>query len=233
MNNASFCLLSRSSKHPTANVAPPTSNLLRGPRDGRRRDASSPSPLNGERIRRTSSRHDPLNPVGTRSTASPTSALESGTQWNASLPVSAGRFMERAGVRGEKVENPPISAANLPDDRPHLTLPSPLPPGAEREDPGPLSGQGAATYATTRPNVSPSPLNGERAGVRGEKVENPPISAANLPADRPHLTLPSPLPPGAEREDGRALVVHPAVCSGSAGRSHGRRSRGVPPSCGG
>jgi WD40 repeat protein len=61
----------------------------------------SPSPLNRERFPRTSSRLDPLNPVGTRSTASPSSGLQLGTQWNASLPVPAGRFMERAGVRGE------------------------------------------------------------------------------------------------------------------------------------
>jgi hypothetical protein len=65
---------------------------------------ASPSPLNGERIRRTSSLVEPLNPVGTRSTASPISAPQSGTQWNASLPVPAGRFMERAGVRGEAAE---------------------------------------------------------------------------------------------------------------------------------
>jgi hypothetical protein len=69
--------------------------------EGRRRVGCSgeplslPSPLNGERIRRASSRLEPLNPVGTRSTASPSSALQSGTQWNASLPVPAGRFMER------------------------------------------------------------------------------------------------------------------------------------------
>jgi hypothetical protein len=97
------------------------------------REAPSPSPLNGERIRRASSRIEPLNPGGTRSTASPSSGLQLGTQWNASLPVPAGRFMGRAGVRGETVENPSISAAHLPNDRPHLTLPSPHPPGAERE----------------------------------------------------------------------------------------------------
>jgi hypothetical protein len=110
--------------------------LLTRPWDGRQACGRLPSPLpkGGERIRRTSSRLGPLNPVGTRSTASPSSGLQLGTQWNASLPVPAGRFMGRAGVRGEKVENPPISAAHLPDDRPPLTLPSPLPPGAEREN---------------------------------------------------------------------------------------------------
>jgi hypothetical protein len=112
--------------------------LLTSPRDGRQRGASSPSPLNGESIRRTSSRLEPLNPVGTRSTASPSSGLQWGTQWNASLPVPAGRFMGRAGVRGEKLKKRPISWADLRDDRPHLTLPSPLPPGAEREDGRPL-----------------------------------------------------------------------------------------------
>jgi hypothetical protein len=91
-------------------------------------------PLNGERIRRTSSRLEPLNPLGTRSTASPSLDLQLGTQWNASLPVPAGRFMGRAGVRGEKIEKRPISRADLQEDRPHLTLLSPLPPGAERED---------------------------------------------------------------------------------------------------
>jgi hypothetical protein len=49
--------------------------------------------------------------------------------------------------------------------------------------------------------------------VRGEKIEKRPIAPADLREDRPHLTLPSPLPPGAEREDGRAFVVHPTVCS--------------------
>jgi hypothetical protein len=66
-----------------------------------------------------------------------------------------------------------------------------------------------------RDEASPSPLNGERAGVRGEKLKKRPISPADLQADRPHLTLLSPLPPGAEREDGRAFVVHPTVCSAS------------------
>jgi hypothetical protein len=70
-----------------------------------------PSPLNGERIRRTSSHIEPLNPVGTRSTASPSSGLQLGTQWNASLPVPAGRFMERAGVRGEEMFGVPNSSA--------------------------------------------------------------------------------------------------------------------------
>jgi hypothetical protein len=51
----------------------------------------------GERIRRTSSRPEPLNPVGTRSTASPSLGLQLGTQWNASLPVPAGRFMGSGG----------------------------------------------------------------------------------------------------------------------------------------
>jgi RluA family pseudouridine synthase len=40
-----------------------------------------------------------------------------------------------------------------------------------------------------RPVASPSPLKGERAGVRGEKVEKRPISPADLQDDRPHLTL--------------------------------------------
>jgi hypothetical protein len=51
----------------------------------------------------------------------------------------------------------------------------------------------------------------ERAGVRGENARRLPF--AETPSPLPHLTLPSPLPPGAEREDGRALVVHPTVCS--------------------
>jgi len=50
-----------------------------------------------------------------------------------------------------------------------------------------------------RDEASPCPFNGERAGVRGEKIEKRPISPADLQEDRPHLTLPSPLPPGAER----------------------------------
>jgi hypothetical protein len=66
--------------------------VLRSRRDGRPRDEASPSALNGERFPRTSSRLDPLNLVGTRSTASPTSGLQLGTQWNASLPVPAGRL---------------------------------------------------------------------------------------------------------------------------------------------
>ena len=49
--------------------------------------------------------------------------------------------------------------------------------------------------------------------MRGEKLEKRPISPADWQANRPDLTLPSPLPPGAEREDGRAFVVHPTVCS--------------------
>jgi penicillin-binding protein 1C len=74
---------------------------------------ATPSPLNGERIRRTSSRIEPLNPVGTRSTASPTSAPQSGTQWNASLPVPVGRFRERAGARGETNQPPTTQAADV------------------------------------------------------------------------------------------------------------------------
>jgi hypothetical protein len=62
-----------------------------------------PSPPSGERIRRASSRLDPLNPVRTQWNASPSSGLQLGTQWNASLPVPAGRFMERAGVRGNSL----------------------------------------------------------------------------------------------------------------------------------
>jgi hypothetical protein len=182
---------------------------LRSLRDTRHRTVASPFPLNGERIRRTSSRLDPLNPVGTRSTASPSSGLQLGTQWNASLPVPAGRFMGRAGVRGEWVKKHAITGVDLRYDCPHLTLPSPFPPGAEREDPGPLSGQRAATHATTRPNVTPSPLNGERAGVRGEKLKKRPISPVDLRHDRPHLTLPSPLPPGAERDCFGPSAVHP------------------------
>jgi ABC-type lipoprotein release transport system permease subunit len=61
--------------------------------------------------------------------------------------------------------------------------------------------------------ASPSPRNGETAGVRGEKVENLPISAANVADDRPHLTLPSPLPPGAEMENRRTPVAYPRACS--------------------
>jgi hypothetical protein len=53
----------------------------------------------------------------------------------------------------------------------------------------------------------------ERPGVRGEKLKQRPMSRADLQEDRPHLTLPSPLPPGAENEDIRALVVHLTVCS--------------------
>jgi hypothetical protein len=110
-------------------------DLLRSPRDTRQRPVASPSPLNGERmLRNRISRVEPLNLVGTRSTASPFLRQQSGTQWNASLPVPEGRFMERAGVRGENIENSPISRADSADDHPHLTLPSPLPPGAERED---------------------------------------------------------------------------------------------------
>jgi hypothetical protein len=77
----------------------------------------------------------------------------------------------------------------------------------------------------TRPRgvASPSPLNGERAGVRGETVENAPIPAAHLPDDRPHLTLPSPLPPGAERENCPSPVAYPVACSV-------RRRRGALPS---
>ena len=58
---------------------------------------------------------------------------------------------------------------------------------------------------------SPSPLNGERAGVRGENFGELPISRAFEPTDPPHLTLPSPLPPGAERASFRSPVVYPAV----------------------
>jgi hypothetical protein len=107
--------------------------VLRSRRDTRQRDEASPSPLHGERIlpRRTS-RLGPLNPVGTRSTASPSSRLQLGTQWNASLPVLAGRLMERAGVRGESARRLPF--AETPSALPHLILPSTLPPGAEREN---------------------------------------------------------------------------------------------------
>jgi hypothetical protein len=90
-----------------------------------------PSPLNGERLPRTSSRLEPLNPVGTRSTASPSSGLQLGTQWNASLPVPAGRFMGRAGVRGEMSGR---FRRNTVLVCPHfaLTSPSPLPSLRER-----------------------------------------------------------------------------------------------------
>ena len=59
--------------------------------------------------------------------------------------------------------------------------------------------------------VSPSPLNGERAGVRGESVEKALILQTLGELRPPHLTLPSPLPPGAERECMRPPVVYPAA----------------------
>jgi hypothetical protein len=64
----------------------------------------SPQPVIGERIRRASSRLEPLNPVGTRSTASPSSGLQLGTQWNASLPVPAGSFMGRLVRRKSRIK---------------------------------------------------------------------------------------------------------------------------------
>lgn len=48
-----------------------------------------------ERVRRPSSRIDPLNSVGTRSTASPSSELQLGTQWKASRPARTVGFMDR------------------------------------------------------------------------------------------------------------------------------------------
>ena len=59
--------------------------------------------------------------------------------------------------------------------------------------------------------VSPSPLNGERAGVRGESVAKALILQGFGEECPPHLTLPSPLPPGAERECLCPPVGYPAV----------------------
>ena len=59
--------------------------------------------------------------------------------------------------------------------------------------------------------VSPSPLNGERAGVRGESFAKAmilPVLGGECP---PHLSLPSPLPPGAERGCLCPPVGYPAV----------------------
>jgi hypothetical protein len=64
----------------------------------------------GERIFRNEiSRPEPLNLVGTRSPASPCSGLQLGTQWNAFLPVPAGRFMERIS-RNENVSENSVRA---------------------------------------------------------------------------------------------------------------------------
>ena len=62
-----------------------------------------------------------------------------------------------------------------------------------------------------RGGLSPSPLKGERAGVRGENVKSVPIAQAHREQRLPHLTLPSPLPPGAERERRRSSVLNPAA----------------------
>jgi hypothetical protein len=58
-----------------------------------------------------------------------------------------------------------------------------------------------------------SPLNGERAGVRGADAEETLISRTILGPHLPHLTLPSPLPPGAERECHRPPVAYSAILS--------------------
>jgi hypothetical protein len=65
--------------------------------------------------------------------------------------------------------------------------------------------------ADERAEVSPSPLNGERAGVRGERVEGPRILQALSRGCLPHLTQPSPLPPGAERERLHQPVFAPSA----------------------
>jgi hypothetical protein len=58
-----------------------------------------PSPLchpNGAGLRPNGMRcFEPVDQVRTRSTASPSSGLQLGMQWNASLPVPTGRFVGR------------------------------------------------------------------------------------------------------------------------------------------
>ena len=69
------------------------------------------------------------------------------------------------------------------------------------------AGRSDAQYLGEPNAASPSPLNGERAGVRGETAKKALIPDWHLKEHRPHLTLPSPLPPGAEREHPRPFFV--------------------------
>jgi hypothetical protein len=57
-----------------------------------------------------------------------------------------------------------------------------------------------------------------RAGVRGEEYEKSPILQAIELTDPPHLTPPSPLRLGAEREFKRWPVFYPGTRAASAGK---------------
>jgi hypothetical protein len=108
---------------------------------------------------------------------------------------------ERAGVRGESAWRLPF--AETPSPLPHLTQPSPLPPGAQREGSGSSAVHSVAQTIPGHDAPSPSPLNGERAGVRGEAVQTSvrlsKSPAGNHPSDRsaPEVVcLTADLPPG-------------------------------------
>ena len=73
----------------------------------------------------------------------------------------------------------------------------------------PMSGWNEAEMSE-RGLASPSPLNGERAGVRGVNAEDALIRESPHATPLPHLTQPSPLPPGAERECVRPPAGNPA-----------------------
>ncbi len=79
----------------------------------------------GVRIPRTSSRFEPLNRVRPLSLPSP--PLQAGVR------VAEGRERGRFMGRGENSDRILISSERMTAVPPYLTLPSPLPPGAERE----------------------------------------------------------------------------------------------------
>jgi hypothetical protein len=85
----------------------------------------SPSPLNGERFPRTSSRFEPLNPrrVGRVTPCAPVFGSRPGGAHGVTRPTWW--FMERAGVRGGSVEQALVLQGRGAEDPPHLTLPQP------------------------------------------------------------------------------------------------------------
>ena len=131
---------------------------------------------------------------------------------------------ESAGVRGEQLKKRPMPLVDLPHHRPHLTLPSPLPPGAERECFGSSVVRPVTQTISGRDAPSPSPLNGERAGVRGEKLRKRPMPLVDLPHDRPHLTLP---PSGEGRPQPACRLSHSLLSNAQRAMAEWRGAEGM------
>jgi hypothetical protein len=149
------------------------------------------------RTGRTIALASPLPPDAEREDPSPLSGQRAATYATTRPDVSPSPLNgERAGVRGEKVENLPIAAANWPDDRPRLRTSLKI-----------------RFASRPRPRPRNSPQN------RGRRTKDEDEATTHFS----DTLLPSPLPPEAEREDRRPPVAYPRACPVSSQSARGSR----------